>query len=448
MNLSHILGHCILLAGLSFESPAAVLKGIIKPAIQDKQIYLYVLHGDQLKLVDSTRSEKGKFQFKSSDSGFPVGMYRVGTGISSSSTLVLGKENISLETDGKDWETAKLSGSDDIDLFLKYRSLNKQMNIEMRIIDEKYRNLLPLAQKERVKFEAEVAKLKIRLDSILGNQQVKFIDWTKKGKPEYFTKVLKMLVNESVDSPEQFITESQINDPELLRSDVWESKVNSFMQKFGGSEIEKWVMLGNNLVAMAKPGSEARDVMLRVVAKAFQPLEPNGSNAAYLTAKQYALEFPGAASTEFLKGFNPGPPSEGEMAPEIELADRDGKLVKLSSLRGKVVLIDFWASWCGPCRHENPTVVKAYNRFEPKGFTIFSVSLDQSKDKWLAAITKDGLIWNNHVSDLKGWQSAGSAAYKVNSIPATFLVDKEGRIIAKNLRGPALEEKLQELLGP
>jgi thiol-disulfide isomerase/thioredoxin len=136
------------------------------------------------------------------------------------------------------------------------------------------------------------------------------------------------------------------------------------------------------------------------------------------------------------------------MAPDIVLADRDGKPYSLSSLRGKVVLLDFWASWGGPCRQENPTVVKAYNKYESKGFTVFSVSLDQSKEKWLAAIAKDGLIWNNHVSDLKGWGSEGAALYQVRGIPATFLLNKEGKIIAKNLRGPALEEKLKELLEP
>lgn len=139
--------------------------------------------------------------------------------------------------------------------------------------------------------------------------------------------------------------------------------------------------------------------------------------------------------------------SVGAEAPEIALADTNGTAVPLSSLRGKLVLIDFWASWCGPCRNENPNVVRMYNRFKEKGFAIYSVSLDNpgKREAWVRAIRNDGLTWT-HVSDLKGWQSEAAQRYGVSAIPATFLVNKDGKIIAKNLRGDALEAKLAELL--
>jgi thiol-disulfide isomerase/thioredoxin len=138
----------------------------------------------------------------------------------------------------------------------------------------------------------------------------------------------------------------------------------------------------------------------------------------------------------------------GTEAPEINLAQPDGKPLSLKSLRGKYVLVDFWASWCGPCRQENPNVVKAYEQFkgQGKGFTIYSVSLDQKKENWEKAIAADHLVWPNHVSDLKFWQSAAAAAYGVQAIPQSFLLDPNGKIIAKNLRGPALEAKLAEVL--
>jgi peroxiredoxin len=135
----------------------------------------------------------------------------------------------------------------------------------------------------------------------------------------------------------------------------------------------------------------------------------------------------------------------GASAPDISLTDPDGKIRKLSSLKGKVVLIDFWASWCGPCRKENPNVVATYNKYHDKGFEIFSVSLDKDRDSWLKAIAKDNLIWPNHVSDLKYWKSAGAAAYGVTSIPYTVLIDKKGKIVAKKLRGVELENKVKEL---
>lgn len=134
----------------------------------------------------------------------------------------------------------------------------------------------------------------------------------------------------------------------------------------------------------------------------------------------------------------------GDIAPDIDLPQPDGSTLKLSSLRGKVVLIDFWASWCGPCRAEFPNVKVAYDKYKAKGFEIYGVSLDDNNVKWTTAIKSMGLNWR-HVSDLKGWGCAPAKVYKVSGIPATFLIDKDGRVIAKNLRGPALEAKLKEL---
>ncbi|MCC3158988.1 AhpC/TSA family protein [Hymenobacter sp. 15J16-1T3B] len=135
----------------------------------------------------------------------------------------------------------------------------------------------------------------------------------------------------------------------------------------------------------------------------------------------------------------------GTVAPDIQLTNPAGKVVPLSSLRGQYVLLDFWASWCGPCRQENPNVVKTYEQYKGKKFTIYGVSLDQDKGKWEKAIQADGLTWT-HVSDLKGWQSAAGQAYGVQSIPMNFLLDPQGRIIAKNLRGEALSAKLASVL--
>jgi len=140
--------------------------------------------------------------------------------------------------------------------------------------------------------------------------------------------------------------------------------------------------------------------------------------------------------------------AEGKLAPDFQEFLTDGKKqMKLSDLKGKVVLIDFWASWCGPCRKENPNVVKIYEKYKKDGFTIMSVSLDTDREKWLAAIKQDNLTWPNHVSDLKGWTSKVGRLYEVASVPFTLLIDKEGRIIKVNLRGEALEKELSKIFG-
>ena len=138
--------------------------------------------------------------------------------------------------------------------------------------------------------------------------------------------------------------------------------------------------------------------------------------------------------------------SIGKKIMEFVQNDPNGKPVNIRDFEGQYVLIDFWASWCGPCRMENPYVVAAYHKYKDKGFTVLGVSLDQNKNAWLKAIEKDGLTWT-HVSDLKGWNNEIAQTFGISSIPQNILIDKQGIIIAKNLRGTALESKLRELFG-
>ena len=153
----------------------------------------------------------------------------------------------------------------------------------------------------------------------------------------------------------------------------------------------------------------------------------------------------GKAASRYIASVKAKQAAESGEAVEFSQEDMNGKQVKLSSFRGKYVLVDFWASWCSPCRQENPNVVKAFEKYKDKNFTVLGVSLDNNRDRWVNAVKQDNLAWTQ-VSDLKGWGNQVAQLYQINSIPANLLIDPKGKIIARNLRGKALESKLEQVL--
>lgn len=299
----------------------------------------------------------------------------------------------------------------------------------------------------------------------LDNRKIAFIDSLKKANPfmakyagirtyisyqHYEKNAEQMLYN---NEPEYFANNYfqfvDLSDPALNNMphlhDAFKSYAGTLTQLGFSAEGQKDLALAQ--ISQIPSGSSAYKLAILGLTEGFK-----GKNMmAYVSlADEYIKAFPGENNqiVNAMKKEAAGARTRisGAMAPEINLPTPEGENLKLSDLRGKVVLIDFWASWCGPCRRENPNVVRVYEKYKDQGFEILSVSLDRDKARWLKAIEDDGLEWL-HVSDLKFWQSEAAKTYGVGSIPYTVLVDREGKIIASRLRGAALENKLAEIFG-
>ncbi|MBI4946589.1 MAG: AhpC/TSA family protein [Bacteroidetes bacterium] len=349
-------------------------------------ISLVDVNSSQIKTLDSVQvNEKGEFIFTNK---VPAkGFYILQIAPSNYATIIAdSSEKIIFEGDAKNLrESYKVSGSKDSEIFLQFNEYTR----------EKFKAMEGLRNKQdsiRRVFEA-------------------FMNTTN-----------NTFNNDSLSKELEPIFDKYSENYKKLADET-----NVYLKKFIDENITSFAALA--AVQMLNPQKDI-DYFVKV--------------ADALTA-----EYP---TLENLKGFQAYVQGQkrlaiGMPAPEITMNDREDKSLSLSSLKGKVVIVDFWASWCKPCRAGNPFIVSLYEKYKDKGLDVFSVSLDLEKDAWLAAITQDKLAWKNHVCDMKQWQSPVVALYGFTGIPFTCILDKNGNIAGKNLQGPALEEKIKELLG-
>jgi len=339
----------------------------------------------KMTTIDSVKiDEKGEFIFtkKVPEKGF----YNIQISPANYTTIIAdSSENIIVEGDAKNLnETCKISGSADSKIFFEFNASTKKKFKDMESIR---------AQQDSIRrvFEAymNITTDSLRLDSL--------------------SKTLEPAFNAYSDSYRKMADEA-----------------TAYIKKFIDENAASFASLA--AVQMLNPD---RDISYFIkVSDALSAKYP-----AIGTLKEFK------AYIDTKKTLALGMP-----APEINMNDPNGIPLSLSSLKGKVVLLDFWASWCKPCRAANPFVVSLYNKYKDKGLEIYSVSLDFKKEAWLKAIDQDKLSWRNHVCDMKQWQSPVVALYGFNGIPFSCLIDKKGNIAGKNLQGPEMEEKIKELL--
>ena len=255
------------------------------------------------------------------------------------------------------------------------------------------------------------------------------------------SKFAKMFIVTDSTNGLNYFSNEEFTDEEYTAGEMLVGKINSFFSNHVEKTPQAFTEAAAYLLSKPVKASPTKELFYKSIINLF--LEVKLEYEASFR-KQMAAEF---GDKESVKKYLAALPKLGlqigDNAPEIFLPDTSTNFIKLSSLKGKVVLLDFWASWCGPCRRENPAVVKLYERFKDKGLVILSVSLDENKQSWANAIRKDRLPWL-HASDLRGWKSIAASNYGVQSIPQTFVLDKDGVIIAKNLRGEALERFFEE----
>lgn len=405
-------------------------------------IYLYKYLGTTISVFDSTEYKEGEFEFKYSNA-IATGFYKVGFDKVSALTIIAGYENIVITGNPDVERSLIIAGSKENDEYALYRQVNKNQNSSNEALNKTAQGLQKQPGMTEELFNQYVVVLRAKSDSLNKVYNTEMLRIVTANPGLFMTKVISMFMYEG-KTAETLFAPAEFTDKQYASGDMLDSKVQSYFQYFVPQDLNVWKASSEKLLAACPAGSDNKQVMYAAIIPLFSQNDLEYSKAL---CNRFISEYPNSSIAKQLKAELPKSASNiGDEVPNITLADVNGKTVSLISLKGKIVLIDFWASWCGPCRVENPNVVAAYNLYKDKGFTVFSVSLDSNKDQWLAAIAKDGLTWPNHVSDLKGWQSDAAKLYSVKGIPATFLIDREGKLIAMNLRGEELQAKLAELL--
>lgn len=428
----------ILSAFLAFSKSVKIVgEGVTKT---QSHVYLYEAFGDELFKIDSAEIKKGSFTFKIDDST-PKGVYGVGYSMKALVPIVLPLEEVVLgEEDG----VLKLKKGVESFAIKKYFEHLSAYDVGLKGVEKRYGEIVSLQQTDPDKFNAEFAKIRAILDSLNVDRVKFFKDMSTSSEGEFSKEVGAFFAFEEGQDRFTYLDTTDFTNDAFTRGAILDKKINMYFMNFVNLNKQNLRKEFEVLLGLAPEGTRGRQVMYATIIKIAAAFDPVYAKGLYKTMRQ---EYP---KSEYVirckKLLPPSPPAIGDEAAEIILPNVEGEIMKLSDLKGKVVLIDFWASWCGPCRREMPNVVAAYNQYRDKGFTVYSISLDGDKARWQNAIKQDGMVWPYHVSELKKWDSKAARDYFVRGIPATFLVDERGVIVGTNLRGASLHKKLAELL--
>jgi thiol-disulfide isomerase/thioredoxin len=437
----------IVCAGLSLCSIGQALgisiSGKLSNAPKTGKIYLYRYFGNELDKIDSVKTAEGAFSFKTKDN--ISGMLRIGYDIENSFDVIVSNENVQIEADlAQKPITPNYKNSSENTLLATYQKHNNEFLLAYQNLDKEYAAVAQNKNQEESKVLAEFFGRK--LDSIYKGLQSNYAKIAISAPNTFMGKYLKSMMVTDTTNAGNYFSNSDFTDKDLVYSPLVPRKVETYLMRFTEPTIPSFQASADALLAKIGTANDAKLIAYKSLIDIFDKYQLEYAGPL---SKKMVAEYPNSARVAKYVSIMPKRGVDvGDFAPDMVLVDTNGvkSTVSFKDFKGKVVLLDFWASWCGPCRKENPNVVKAYQEYKSKGFTIVSISLDENVGAWKKAILKDGLIWKSHFSDLKGWSSTAAKTYKVNSIPNTFLIGPDGKIVAKNLRGPELEQALQQML--